>query len=337
MATPGVFTCAELLEITAMAEQMWADSTLSNDVVAHIESARAILTEQTVQMAPLSESDKNNKVKLEWIEMCDLTPVDCDTTCDFTGGDEAGATCVEYEITGCKEVRFTIKDGVFRTSMFNKEQVVAKAFVKAMKALDEHIAKSAISAIDTYVGTNSYTGGIGTVVGTNTTIPASLMNADAFAYLVHTAILNQINNPYMLSGSNFFEANWIADANSARPNEAGNVAKLNTFRKYFDLFNLDALVGKKSYLIDKGAVAIVSQAYYGEAPMPMGMGSSKIRWSVPSANLPNVRYDVYYEAICVDRDNTEHAYTMVARHDTLQNPVNSCTPTQTGILSFECV
>lgn len=328
MATAGDFTCADLLEVKARASQAWGDNRNAADLSANVVAAQAVLEQQTVTLPELKDQSKDLSLTVDWVEACDIAVQACDDSCTFTGP-EAGATCKTYTLDECEEATFSVTDGKLRKSSLNKEEIVALNMRKAIKVMEENIAAKVVAAVDSFAGVNALTGGIAGLSGSD--IPAPLWNGDAFAYFSQVAIMNKFTSPWMLSGSNLYQLNWLA-RQSSTPDE---LRKLTTFPQYFDLFNVDGTVGKKTYLIDRGAVALISKVYYG--PTPESRVDDLVAYSMPSDRLPGVSFDVYYDKECLGLDDIRHNFKIVARYGIFQNPINECNPDNTGVLAFECV
>jgi len=340
MPTPGDFSCAELFSVKAKTEEIWADNAANSDYVAHVESARAVIGEQSANInGLLNDPAKDRKVQVEWIEQCDMTPQDCTDQCGFPNQNQAQANCKEYEIDQCKEVSFTISDEVFRTSSFSRDEVLAKQLLKADKALSENLARAIVAAVDSFAGVNQLTDGIGTVQGNTTYVGASYWTPDIVAYLIRTGLINQMNNTYQLNGNNLFENSLLVNFNQD-PAKVGDKNKLAAWKQYWDLFNVDSTIGAKvSYLIDRGALAVAHKARYSSTPQTWGNGLNQTRFKMPSQNLAglpiDIEWDIRYRTRC-QGDDVFHDYVATSRYGIFQNPLNSCNEDITGILRVEC-
>jgi len=331
----GNFSCADLVVVSNKMEQMWADSVVQKQYTPQANSALAVLTEQTAQFIDLKNSLKDVDVRIEWIDHCAGGVTDCTDECSITGT-EAQATCEDYAISICKETEFVVKDLTFRTSSFSREEVTARGWMNSLKRLDEEIAKTVVAKIDSFAGVNPYVGGIGNVVGTDTFVSGAYWTAEIMSYLAQVSILNKSQDVYILDGDNLFQQTWMAQYNQANANGGSQIGMLSSIRKYFDLFNVNAVVGaKKTFLIDKGAVALISKVRYPSTPEQILNGANVIRWSVPSNYLPNIAYDVVYQTECSGSD-IFHKYKFIARFDVFLNPTSACDTTNTGVLSFTC-
>lgn len=330
----GSFTCAELAEVQLKADLVWADNAARKDYIASVDTIAAIRAEQTATLAPLEDPQKDNEIRIAWIKDCDETLASCTNECTV-GGPELEAACDTHTLDYCQKIGFTVREKAFRTSMFSKEEVIARAMLKKMKALDEALNARAITIVNSNVGVNAYTGGKGTVAGFTTTIPAAYWNASLFSYFVLAMKKNKFADAFLLSGDNLYEAWWNAEMAKANPALSGDLQKFDTFRKYFDLIHLDSELDpdKKTFLIDRGALAFVSKAYWPTTPIVFN-GSGLTKYSIPSKNLPGVMYDVTYTDRCAN-DEMFYDFSIQFKADIFVNP-KGCNLNNTGILEFKC-
>src|SRR5574337_51947 len=336
----GQLSCATLAEVQLKADQLW-DSSLKKDYIANVVALDAVRKEQTVQIPELQDSAKDKTVKLIWTQDCETTVSDCSNECTV-GGSELEAKCESHTLDICKTTGFTIDEKKLRSKLVTKEELIAKGMLRRMKLLDEYLAQTMVAKLDSFKGVNQFTDGKGTVSGFETSIAASLWNPSLFSYFQLAAIKNQFADAYLLNGSNLYEAYWNAQMNAGNTDGKGAVAQFDSFRKYWDVFNVDSTLGEKStFLIDRNAVAFVSKTYYpwsgGEesANQYGGAGGSVgMKYQVESRNLPGLFYDVTYKVECVSNE-IKHHFTFQANAGIFRNPVG-CNANNTGILKFVC-
>lgn len=332
----GDFSCSELLVIQAKAEAIFNDDVRNADVTPFAESAIALLQNQTATFEALKDADKDREIKVTWVQACDMEVVDCTDQCNISG-EEAGSLCQNYALGVCKETSFSVTDNVFRTSTLSADEVVARKMATALKALDEFWAQQVVAKLVLFAGVNQLTAPY-TVAGTETQVPAAAMNASFNGYLALAMAYNKMKSMYMLSGTSLYLTNWNAEQESANAqNGAANQRKMQTFKKYFDLFNVDTVTAANTvFLINPSAAAMVTKTRFSTVPIEVkGKNINQKRYTVASNVLPNVFYDVYYELGCANDDIT-YSWKIVTRGDIFQNPLG-CTSTRTGILQFTCV
>ncbi len=330
----GNFTCAELAEVQLKADSMWADAAYKKDFEADVETLRAIRTEQTVRFPELENSEKDNTIKIAWIKDCDETIENCGTECTV-GGAEAEAACDTHELTLCKKVGFTVDEKTFRTSIFSKEEVIAVQMMRKMKLLDEYLAETAVSRLESFKGVNQYSGGKGVVSGFETSVSPAYWNANLFGYFALVMKKNKFRDAFLLNGDNLFEAAYNAEANNMNADNKDQLAKMKSLRSYWDVFNIDSVLApdKSSFLIDRNAVAFASKAYWPTVPKDFGANVG-LKYSVESKNLPGVFYDVTYKVTC-SGDSIKHNWSLQVKADIFRNPVG-CNLNNTGVLKFVC-
>jgi hypothetical protein len=338
----GLFTCSALAEVQLKAEQIWADNASNKDYLAEVGTLTAIRSEQSAQLSALQDPDKDNTVKIIWVKDCDETVAACTDECSV-GGNELESACDTHALDLCGKVGFTIDEKDLRSNVISKEELVAKAFLRKIKLLDEDLAQTAVNKIYSFKGRNVYAGGKGTISGFDTKVNPAYWNASLFSYLALVAKKNKFASPYLLSGTNLYEAYWNAKMNGANSDGKGAVNMFDSMKMYFDVFNIDAELdpAKYTFMLDKSAMAFFSKNYYPYAPgssesMQWGGvgGSVGAKYQVPSKNLPGVFYDVTYKVRCVGNE-IKHDWSIQYKAGIFRNPVG-CDLNNTGILAFKC-
>lgn len=333
----GNFTCGDLLEVQAISDNIWADNRTKIDYVAEAEVARRVLENQTATFTELT-GDKDRDVSVKWLNACAITVQDCTDDCTISGPELEGA-CQNYRLERCKESPFSVNLLLEqRTSLYENKEKIAKGLMKAKKALDEYIARVVVQEIDSFAGVNAHTSNF-TVSGTDTLIPSSAWTSGLAAYWMLVKMKNKFNAPWLLSGENLFMSNMNAMWNSGNADGKGDAARAGVLPIYFDVFNVDTTLtpDKKTFMIEKGAVALISKAQFGAytAASPLDLGKHGLRWSEPSMNLPGIVYDVIYDTTCANSEITGAWKVKAFKFDTFLNPTG-CTTTNTGVLSFSC-
>lgn len=328
----GTLTCGDLLATVAMADKVWADNASQKFYKANVETMNAIRENQTVRFPDL-QTDKWNSLKLIWLEMCGTDTASCTDLCDTGDLDEISSGCETHELACLAETGFTISEYAFDYTYYGYQEAIAKGMLAKMKLLDEKLATLGVAALSSYSGVNKFETGI--FEGTGFLfVPPQYWGADLMGQLSMAAIMNKFNNPYLLSGSNLYQANWNAMMNAGNADGKGGAAKMGAFPAYFDLFNVDSIAGKVTYLVDPNAIAFVNKAKYSTIPKEYGNGADKTLYSVPSKNLPGVMYDVIYSTVCT-ADDILHNFKIKATGAFLQNPTG-CDSDITGVLEFTC-
>ncbi len=336
----GINTCALLAKVQLDADLMWSDSAKQKDYLGEVAALTAIRDNQTVRFAELENPLKNKTVTLYWPELCDTETTTCTDDCT-PGGTKPGTTCQDLSLNICREVDFSVDQYAYRAIATSFESAIATSMLSKMKVLDEYLASLAVTALDAGKGVNAYTGGKGEVSGFDTTISPAYWNASLFGYLSLVAKVNKFNSPYLISGTNLYEAAFNATANSANADGKGTQNLFKTMPIYFDVFNIDGTQGQATFLVNKNALAFVSKTFNpwsstdARAGQYGGVGSAAgARYQVESRNLPGVFYDVIYKIACSGNEIT-HNFKIQFNGGIFRNPVG-CNPNNTNILEFLC-
>lgn len=337
----NVNTCATLVKVQLLMDNVWADNAKQKDYIANVEAIRAIRENSNVRIEDVLNPTKDKTVTLYWPEFCGATTTDCGDECT-PGGSKPGTTCQDYALTMCREVNFSIDTNTYRTIATTMEEAIAVTFMSNMQALDEWIAVQTVNKMHSSKGVNAYTGGKGNVSGFETTIAPAYWNANLMSYFNLVARQNKFSNPYIVSGTNLFEAYDLAQANAANSDGKGAKTLFDRYRMYFDTFNVDSTLGEQAtFMLNRNALAFHSKTRYnwsptdGRAMQWGGVGSSTgMRYQIESKNLPGVFYDVIYKITC-NGDEITHDWKVKFRGDIFRNPVG-CNPNNTNILEFIC-
>jgi hypothetical protein len=337
----NVNTCATLVKVQLLMDNVWSDNAKQKDYIANVEAIRAVRENQTVRIEDVLNPMKDRTVTLYWPEFCGATTTSCADDCT-PGGSKPGTQCQDYTLGMCREVNFSVDHKTYRTIAPTMEEAIAVSFLANMQALDEWIAVQAVNKMHSGKGVNGYTGGKGTVSGFETEISPAYWNANLMTYLQLVAKYNKFSMPYLVSGTNLFEAYALAQANAANADGKGAKTMFDSFRMYFDIFNVDSTLGEQAtFMLNKNALAFHSKTYWdwsatdGRAMQFGGVGSEAgMRYKIESKNLPGVFYDVIYKIACSGNEVT-HNWKIQFNGDIFRNPVG-CNPNNTNILEFIC-
>lgn len=337
--TSGNFDCGKLLEIKAKVQEIWNGGIIDAKYIPDVEPALGILENQTARFEVLENPEKDREVKISWIDDCDdEDPEDCTDQCTIDG-DEIGDQCANYALTECFEKSFSVTEEKFRTSMWSREEVVARALLKKMKLMDEHWAAKALAFMDASAGVNSYAGQY-TVTGSTTFIPATGWNPDVFGYIDTVLWMNKLQRGRMLSGTLMKQYWWKVGMETTDPTGQSANAKMTSFGvPYFDR-RMDTILGEKAlFMWDANSLALITkarhEAYGAEGRMVDIDGGGRQRWyTINSNSLPGVVYDIAYQEICVGGD-IKHMWKLKTRGDLFLNPLG-CSNDRTGVLKFVC-
>lgn len=330
--TAGVFSETALVDIQVKMAEIWDDAIQRQDYVAHTDPVKAILANQTANMSGL-KGGKDRTIDIGWINACEIADESCQI-CTIDG-EELSTNVQEVELSTCREAAFKVEEGIFRSNLFDAEEVIAKGFLAAAKELDEFWAATLVAFMNANPGVNAVTNGKGVVAGTNTTIIPAFWDSGLMGYFARVAASNQFVNPFLVSGNNLYESVWNANYERGQAGDESKALKYGSMPIYFDLFNIDSInADLTTYLLHRGSIAFAAKNYYNERVRYM----DEHRWSIPSMNLPGVRYDVHYKDSCETEgsyDAMTYQFKLRTFGDFFLNPTG-CDSTRTGILTFTC-
>lgn len=333
--TAGVFNETLLANIQYKIDEIWADAIQKQDYVAHVGPVNAILANQTAYISDLKQMRKDPTVEVGWINACEVVDEACEV-CTIDGP-ELSTNIEEKQLTTCRQAPFQVEEGIFHTNLFDPAEIIAKGFLRAMKEMDEFWAQTLVAFLNAALGVNSVTVGKGTVSGTGTYILPAFWDANLMSYFARVAASNLFVNPYLVSGNLLYESVWNANYERGQAGDESRALKYGSMPIYFDLFNIDSVNDPDlmMYMLHRGAIAFAAKAYY---PETVTKYMDQWRWSIPSKNIPGLRYDVHYSDTCNSQgtyDFMTFNYKLVTNGDFFLNPTG-CDATRTGVLGFYC-
>lgn len=333
-------TCAKLTAAYFLAEQMFADSAKKIDYVVNVDAANAIIENSTAKMDYITDAAKKHTARIYWSKFCNTTVnTGAPDHCSYSGN-EADAVCKDYTIDQRVNKAFTLDEAQYQDSNLNVPAVFADNMLKTMKALDEKIAQMIVAKLATFVSPNQFQEGLGCSDETgdwiSTYIQPSYWSPSIYAYFMKTAKMNKFQNAFLLDGMNLYDHIVAAKVNSGNDNGAGAAAYVNLMKTYSDLFNMESVAPKTTYLIERGTVAFANRALWTSAtaqnPINRG-GIAGWKYSQASKNLPGVIYDVYTKTTC--SDEYEKVDVLVETRFGTFNGAEACNGA-TGLLEFKC-
>lgn len=327
--------CGYLSIIQAMADEHWVDPIKNADAKSDVAAIKAVLENQQVRFTELQDPMKDRTISLEWLEPdCRTAVTDCTDDCSFSGSD-AAPVCKEYELDLCKEIKFSVPHKAYRARTIDRQMAIAHNLVQKMKLMDNAMSNAVVAAIIANLGVNEFTGGIGTVAGTNTTIPSAFWSASMFGYFAQVAEVNKFNMPYLIDGGNLYQVIYQAMQNQPNADGKGAANMVSGMKVYEDVFAANTLAPGVTFMLHKTALAFVSKNYYPlNAANAEQLGGSQWRWSMPSYNIPGLIYDIVMNQECSGNEWYDH-YKVQVKAGIFANPTG-CNDDRTGILGFTC-
>jgi hypothetical protein len=342
----GDFSPSQINKILLKAESMWTNSQLANSQVPHAEAAQALIANQTARITALEDKEKDNVVKINWVNTCAVTVQDCTTNCELTGP-QAETGSKEYTLDLCKEVTFSVDAEKLRTNTYSYDEVVAPLLNTALNKLDEYVAQQTLVKLKAYSGVNAapepWT--YNTTTGT-TDVPNVDWNLSMVAHLLNQADLNNMDNPYFIESGSLWIPWTNAMFNAGNFDGKGDLARMQALngRFYFDRRNFaKAGITEDMFMVNPGAVALANKTRNPENPTEFGGKVAQTRWTIASRSLPGVSYDVFYQLSCITVSGKEHlihTFKIQVLMGIFLNPegcpitINSVVYSPTGVISY---
>ncbi len=328
----GEFTSSEICDTLVAQDKIWDNPQLQVEYNSDVEALRAVREQQT---AKISDADfaRKSTISIAWLDTCDIAVEDCDDECTISG-DEVQSRTEDLTVDLCKQVTFKVSLDTLRNNMFNADEIVAKASLKAKKELDEWLVQQAIAKLVTFAGTNEVTdAALYQTQYEITNIDDSLWTADLFAYFAMVKAVNRLAQPYMIHGTNFFTLMHNATLNLQSLDQKDNTLKFGIFKQYWDMYNM-AATGHTAdtFMIDKAAVAFVSTNRYSKGGSPLQVVADTFQYTDQSKALPGVYYDVIKQRTCTNGLYYD-TYKYKVNAGVFNNPT-VCTAGRTGVLQF---
>lgn len=353
----GDLSASQILQIKLKAEEMWADSQLSQEYVPHADAAIAVLKNQTARFGELTVKDTDNTVKVNFINPCGIGVQDATPSCDLDG-QELSTGGIDYAMDIDKEtVGFKVNREKFRTNLYGYNEFTAAGMMQHIKALDEFWAQQVLQKLNALAGINvavasgnRITAGGFTWDAANSTsvIPYDAFNVKLISKLTQQQIVNKMPAGYIIDRGVLFQPIWNSKIDAGNLDGSGDNKRADMIdaRITYDQFNFDlAGVIEDMFIVNPGAIAFKTRTRNPDTPTLIGGKVQQTRFTVNSRVLPGVKYDVYYSLECVvnedtDQDEIVDVWKFKTRGGIFQNP-NGCpvtiggtTYTPNGVLAF---
>ena len=332
---PGNFTETVLQDIRVESSQLRMDEmTKLQYEPSSLDVMKSIQAVQTAQINPLfSNNKKDNKVELVDLQACGIEVTEL-TDCIPADPSKLSTTAKELEVTATSEISFSVDETDLRPNYFTFEQAMAKGMLAGEARIIEKIQEYEVAVLNAGVGANSYTGGKGTVIGSDTYIDPALWDASLFPYLLTVMKKNRFKNAAFLTGNSaFYESMIAAMLNGGNANGTGDLNAFKSLPTFYDLEILPEVNTPDdiSYMLALGSVAFASKQTYETS---VEVETDYSRFSYQSSIMPGLWFNVLTERKCSANFTVQNT-KMFAKYDLFTNPTG-CDEDRTGILSFTC-
>lgn len=327
--------CGYLATIQAMADDIWTDPVKNNDLIADVQSALAVLENQSVNFREVTTGTKARTMSLEWLTACNITTQACSDDCTITGSD-ATPVCKEYELSCLRESTFKVPVRAYRSRTIERQESIAFLMLAHMKELDNYVAQYILTCMLANAGINQFEDGVGDVSGDITYIAPAYWDDSIWGYFNRVIRGNKFRNAYMVTGDNLYQLLFNRRLEAANADGKGNFAKIGTINKiYIDPENVESIIPATTFLVHKTALAFLNKAWY-----PVGgenaekLMADQFAYSAQSKNIPGVYYDVITQKTCVSNEYYD-AFKIQLHGLCALNP-QPCDDDVTGVLAFRC-
>lgn len=312
-------------DIILKAEQVWADSqNQTEQYTADADTVKALAEKQKDRTRFLTSIEDPNldddEVKVVWIDTCG-TGIDEVTqdVCDFSGGD-APLNSETYVLDQTKSATFSIDENDLRRNQYSIEEYAAKQLLAKTKALDEHINAQSLLFLSANAGWNKNPETYN-FNATTLEIPTADYNVDLLVKMAKDAKINKLMDPFVVDSGNLFTPFLKAELEAGNGEGKGAFRKRNLFNTSFDLVGFPtAPVTDTTFLISPSSYAFASRTYNPDTPTTVTPTDGwQQRYTIPSNNVPGLKYDVYYKYECVGK-RFKHTWSIHANWGFFLNP-----------------
>lgn len=332
-------TATQLLVLRQKAENVWANSALTNSQTPNTETAKAILENQTATFRVLDNREKDLKVAVTFLNACGITTETCEDNCDISGNPiSSGVKELTPDI--CQKADFTISENSVRGNDYAMEEMFQQAMTNAVNQLDAFWSVQSLAKLKSFAGVNAFPQPFTfDATGKTTNVPSANYNVELIAHLINQAQMNQMGDAYFIDNGSLWLPFFMAEMNAGNLDGKGQANLINQVKMYFDRFNFaKAGLSEDTFAIGKGAVAMKTINKYSDTPRTL-TANGQTRYTVKSKNLPNVIYDAIYQEKCIN-DDIVHSWRFITNGGIWLNPegcpidVSGTQVSQTGVLSY---
>jgi len=323
------FDASQLPDIILKLDNMAANANILKEYQPQIAGLRLIQKNQTASLDPitsqLARNDKDyydGKVKVTWLTGVAGEDEAVEENCHLTG-EPLGDAGEDFPLTMEFKKDFEIDEDLAKTHSYSVQEQQAKGMLDLFRIMDQGYAKRVIAKLDSFAGVNQYLGGYTVDDATgNTIIPAADYNVTMLAYLAKAAIINRLNNYYLIdNGENLWTPKFLSDAGQVKD----GITQSNIYDQFkidFDFINFaKAGVDTDTLLVDSNSVFFTTRTRFGNRA-PLERKADQFV-SVVTSPYTGIDYDLYVEVVCRvvnGRDHIVRIYRLQTKGDLLQAP-----------------
>lgn len=324
-----------LPELYRSIDVAWDDAIQRAQFVAHCDSVKTCLSRQTARLGDIIQGAGQNAKKqtrrVYWQNACNIAVANRTDEC-LAATTELTDDSEDYTISQSKEASFVTSFKTFRDKPHNLNQTVALGLMQCMKVLDEHLNAQYLSFLAANNGAHEYSLPVGAADGSDVwEIASPDFTSDRFADFLLSSKFSRYTVPFLLHGLNYYTDFVKASEYRANGEGKGEANMFGLIPNVWDPIGLSAAsIPNETFLVNAAAGALLTGNWYDQSPMQMA-GNHRV-YSMPSKNLPGVRYDIHEIETC-SSDDFVLSYKVQAYYEFVVNPLG-CTATRTGILQF---
>lgn len=253
----GDFSASALLNVQAEVSSVFQGGSVNNIYDQPVETAKAVLANQTMRAVPVMEGERCVSWKLYYVTDS-ATDVDYNSTskdgdlsgCDLPSGNELESAAVTYSPNVFMHHTVTVDDNLCGNE-YDFADLTSKAFMRAMNLMRINLNQRIITHLNSNawatpsVGSTDYT-----VTSSAIQVPSADFNQDLVAKMYEIALINRIRNFRVASGTNLFQNVFNAGYNALNDSQRDQLAKYNFLGNVsFDLLDMDTVLGTNSHFL----------------------------------------------------------------------------------------
>lgn len=289
-----------------------------------VEASRAILENQTVRTEQIFRN--GNCIGLTAYHLA--SGVDASTSgyygttantalgCDILTGSEAQTIATTYDNNIFYSTPWVIREERCNNAVMAAEEL-SYQLAWSMNQNRMRLNQLIINTLAANIQPNQWAAtptALGAGTANRVTLASSAFNKEGLRLIELLAKSNQIDQPIILDGTNFYVDADIAMFKALNDNERADRAVYNTSNLYHDYKDLPAVLGRNSTMIVDAGVPIFRSFtnYTNEAPVQVSTSDDRWVFRVPDPVL-SVRengqvvplyHEVEYKRECVERDGS---------------------------------
>lgn len=348
----GDFTASVLPDVIIKINEMFSGKRHTPELNTPIETIKALAERQTVRFDKvdvLLDHMDCRGCKVVWLKDCtnDVvngidTPI---TSCDITGN-ETESTYLSVANNLAYYDTFSVKEEDCKDA-FSAAEKIAYLMATTMAALEVKINLAGIAFL--VANNQAPADDMGyTINGSDVLeVPKASITPAFLADIAVMAELSNLYSPFLVSGKNFYTANFLAEYRSAGSDHVDGA--LGSFPIVWDIKNMDTTVGADAtFVVDPSSYVFWgSNQYQNEAPEMRAGDSKTLVWKQRAprlmfnnaGTLVPVYFDITYQKTCSVTSGTEytnHIFRVLFRGG-LQLGPQVCDSGDTGILQINAI